>query len=377
MKKFTFVVSLLLLFGVTSCKQNTKKEEATTGKTVAITYAKGFTIEKFETYTLLTVKTPWPNAEKPFTYALVHDKNTVDATNFDAVIQVPVKTTVATSTTHIPALEALHAENSLVAFPSTQYISSEKTRARIDAGFIKEAGINESLNTEILLDTNPDVVFGFSINGQNKAYTTLEHAGIPVVYNGDWAEQTPLGKAEWIKFFAPFFEKEKEANSIFNGIATNYNDAKKLADKYLEKPTVLSGAMFNDVWYVPGGNSWMAQFLKDANATYLWENNLNTGSLSLSFESVYDQAQNADFWIGPGQFLDYETMKNTNSAYADFKAFETQQAYTYSKVKGATGGLLFYELAPNRPDMVLKDLIHILHKDALPSYTPYFFKPLE
>jgi len=229
----------------------------------------------------------------------------------------------------------------------------------------------------MVIEMNPDVVFGFSINNQNKTYETIQRSNIPVVYNGDWTEETPLGKAEWIKFFAPFFGKEAIADSIFKEIKRNYLEAKSLAKTALNKPTVLSGAMYKDVWYLPAGNSWAAQFLEDANANYLWKETQETGSLSLSWESVLEKSKSADFWIGPSQFTSYKSMSDASPHYGQFDAFKNKKVFTFANTKGVTGGLLYYELAPQRPDLVLKDLIHIFHPEILPEYENVFFKPLE
>ncbi len=377
------LIYLLLTLLFISCKE--KKvvlNPADSEKQMDITFAKGFSIEKLKNgVSIIKITSPWPNAEASFTYALVPKEKiariTLNEDNYDAIIGVPIEKIVATSTTHIPALEALGVENKLKGFPDTKYISSIKTRKRIDDGFVTELGNNESLNTEMVLAMKPDVVIGFSINSQNKTYETLQRSNIPVVYNGDWAEETPLGKAEWIKFFAPFFNKEVQADSVFRAIEESYAQAKKLAQGAKKTPTVLSGAMYKDVWYLPAGKSWAAQFLDDANATYLWQENQETGSLSLSWESVLSKGKKADYWIGPAQFTSYKAMKEASAHYAQFTSFQNKKAYTFANTKGATGGLLYYELAPQRPDLVLKDLIHIFHPELLPSYKTVFFKPLE
>lgn len=344
-------------------------------------FAKGFSIEKLTTgVTIIKITSPWPGAESSFTYALVpKDKQaaiTLNKNAYDAIISVPVERLVVTSTTHIPALEALAVGDKLIGFPDTKYISSEKTRKRIDTGAIKELGNNESINTEMLIELNPDVVIGFGISNENSTYETIQRANIPVVYNGDWTEETPLGKAEWIKFFAPFFQKEVMADRIFKTIQTSYEEAKNLASTANTTPTVISGAMYKDVWYLPGGKSWAAQFLKDANAQYLWNDTPESGSLSLSWEKVLERGQQAEFWIGPAQFTNYENMETASKHYAQFEAFKNKQVFTFANTKGETGGLLYYELAPQRPDLVLKDLIHILHPELLPKHQPFFFKPL-
>ena len=238
-------------------------------------------------------------------------------------------------------------------------------------------GTNENINTEITLELNPEVVVGFGINDTNKAYETVQKSGIPVVYNGDWTESTPLGKAEWIKFFAPFFAKEIQADSIFKAIETDYKSAKELALQVKERPTVLTGGLYKDVWYVAGGNSWMAQFLRDANAEYLWAESEESGSIGLSLEVVLTKGANADYWFNPSLHASYQELVQANTHYQQFDAFTQKKVFSNAIKKGDTGGLLFYELAPQRPDLVLKDLIAILHPGILPDYQPHFFMPLQ
>ncbi|SMG52756.1 ABC transporter substrate-binding protein [Arenibacter troitsensis] len=378
--------ALLFLFFICiySCKQPKKETISSTFLTLPtnIDYAQGFTIEKTSPdVTMIRVSSPWPESEESFTYALVPKEKlstiTLNSDEYNAIIGVPVQNIVVTSTTHIPALEALGEADKLIGFPDTKYISSPMTRKRINEGLVQELGNNESLNSEMVIALNPEVVVGFSINHENKAYETIQRSNIPVVYNGDWTEETPLGKAEWIKFFAPFFQKEKEADSIFNSIKDNYNNAKALAEKAKNRPKVLSGALYKDIWYLPGGKSWASTFIADANAEYLWNGNSSTGSLSLSLESVIEHGHDADFWISPSQYGSYSELRAANRHYAQFSAYRNKNVYTYANSKGETGGLLYFELAPNRPDLVLKDLIHIFHPELLPNYAPTFFKPLD
>ncbi|MEZ4857902.1 MAG: ABC transporter substrate-binding protein [Flavobacteriaceae bacterium] len=373
------VISLCVVFLFSNCKEKTTPHSVNKiEKTAPVTYAQGFKIEAFDTYKILTVKNPWPGASETYSYALVPKGAAIpEAKNVTAVIEVPVQSIVVTSTTHIPSLEMLEVEDKLVGFPNLDYISSKKTRALIDAKKINEIGKNEAINTELLIDLNPDAMVTFAVEGQNKTVATIEKTGIPVLYNADWTETHPLGKAEWIKFFGVLFGKEKEADSIFSEIEKNYQQAKQLASKTTLKPTVLSGAMYKDIWYLPQGNSWAAQFINDANGAYLWATANGTGSLSLTLESVLEKGQQADFWIGPSQFTSYTQMEDAHSVYSQFKAFQEKKIFSFTTKKGATGGILYYELAPNRPDLVLKDIIKILHPEVLPDYELYFFAPLQ
>ena len=383
MRCLLFFILLMCLYG---CKNSENSEHKQSVRFLAhsgqgISYAKGFELYKTsDGITVITVHSPWPGADKNFTYALVPKERLadllIDSSQFDAVIPVPVENLVVTSTTHIPALEALEVADRLSGFPGTDYISSAYTRERVSMGQVKELGNNEMMNTEMILRLDPELVVGFSISSENKTYETLKRSGIPVVYNGDWTEQTPLGKAEWIKFFAPFFQMEKKAEILFDSITRSYEQAKILAQNATTRPSVMSGALYKDVWYAPGGNSWAAQFIQDANAHYLWADTEDTGSLSLSLESVLEKANQADFWVSPSQFTSYSELERANAHYLQFKPFQRKKVYTYASAKGDTGGLLFFELGPNRPDLILKDLIHIFHPEVLPEHTLFFFKPL-
>ena len=374
----------VFIFLLVACKADQSKQKWTLndGPEIEIKYAKGFALERYDNgVQLLHVSSPWPGAEETLTYALVNRNKMELATNLpekvQAVIPVPVNRLIATSTTHIPALEALGVADRLVGFPETKYISSPQTRQRIEKGQIAELGSNESINTEITLALEPELIIGFGIKNLNKAYHAFESAGVPVVYNGDWTEESPLGKSEWIKFFAPFFNMEENADSIFRSIEESYLASKRLAQTVNTKPMVLGGALYKDVWYMPGGKSWAANFIADANADYIYADNTDVGSLKLSLESVLAKSDEADYWIGPAQFSSYTEMESANPHYLRFKPFREQKVYTFARTRGATGGLLYYELAPARPDIVLKDLIHIFHPEILPDYEPYFFKPLE
>jgi len=379
MKTCLFKLSVFLFFvSLVGCKQN--NENATASKSTVkniIEFAKDLEIYKYKGYSILKVKNPWPNANKDFTYIL-QEKNGIipDSLKQHTIIQVPIKTVVATSTTHIASLEMLDVENTLVGFPHLDYISSEKVRENIDSGKVKELGNNQTLNVEVAIDLAPSVIIGYGLDNHNPSLDNLEKSGLKVILNGDWNEQTPLGKAEWIKFFGALYGKEELANTLFNSVKDEYNSTMTIAKKAKSHPTVLAGSMFEEIWYVPQGQSWGSLFLKDAGANYLWANEKGTGGLSLSFEKVFEKAQNVDFWIGPGQFNSLEEMAKTNPHYSQFKAFKTKQVYSYSLKKGKTGGLIYFEEAPNRPDLVLKDLVKILHPELLANYKLHFFQKL-
>ncbi len=378
-KTIFFLISLLFI----SCNEETRKQtpEITKDTSLEIKYAKGFSVTNYKTYKVLEIKNPWPKSDKTYKYVLITKENAAKTSfmqnEFDGIVIYPIKKIVVTSTTHIPALELLGVEKTLIGFPGIAYISSEKIRKRIDNGLIRELGKNEGINTEILLELKPDLVIGFGIDGNNRSFETIKKSNIPVIYNGDWVESSPLAKAEWIKFFGALYNKENEADSIFSKIEKDYLNAKELAKDIENKPTVLSGAMHNDVWYLPNGTSTEAQLLKDANVDYLWKNTKGTGSLKLNFESVFSKAKDADIWLSPSNYNSLESLKNGSSQHSMFKAFQNKKVYSFTKTTGESGGVLYYELGMMRPDLVLKDIIKICHPELLKTHELYFFKPLD
>ena len=373
--KFIFLFSILLLGG---CKQNSAN--SVVSKSTAkneIQHAKGLEIYHYQGYSILKITRPWPDAKTPFTYILQEKNGSIpDSLQQYTRISVPIKSIVVTSTTHIPALELLGVENTLIGFPNTDFISSAKTRKRIDAGQVKEVGTNETLNAEILIDMAPEVIVSFGLNNSNPTLDNLQKSGLKVLLNGDWNEQSPLGKAEWIKFFGALYGLDAKAKAIFSTIEKEYQTTLALAKKAKQKPTVLSGAMYQDQWFVPQGESWMALFLKEAQSNYLWANTTGTGSLTLPFETILEKAQKAEFWIAPGDFTSLKEMNNSNPHYAKFDAFQNKKVYSYALHKGAKGGILFFEWSSTRPDWVLKDLIAIFHPELVPQQHPYFFEKL-
>jgi len=374
---YSFVLlSMLIHLG---CKKNNENENTKISAVAnCIKYAKGLELYPHKGYTLMKVTKPWPDATSGFTYVLKQKNGIIpDSLKHLPIITVPIQSIVVTSTTHIPALEMLGVENTLIGFPSNNFISSTKTRKRIEAGKIREVGVNESLNTEVLIDMKPDAIITFGINNNNSTIDNLKKSGLNVLINGDWTEQSPLGKAEWIKFFGALYDLDTTANSLFNSIESNYNIALTLTKNTTSKPTILSGAMYQDQWFVPQGESWASIFLKDAKATYLWKDSKGFGSLNLPFEKVFEKGQNAEFWIAPGDFSSLKQMRDSNIHYAEFVSFKNKKVYSYAVNKGPKGGIVYFELASARPDLVLKDLIKIIHPELLPRYSPFFFKKLE
>ena len=343
----------------------------------SVNYAIGFDIQTFKNYKKLIIKSPFPDATNAVEYFIVRKGEKI-AKNIDPkkLIQVPIKKLVATSTTHIPMIELFNQEQTLKGFPNSEYISSERTAELVDNGHVAELGNLQDLNIEILVSLEAELLVAFAMDKNDPVLNKVSSLNIPILYNGDWLEETPLGRSEWLKVFGELFDRTHEADSIFQAIEKRYLEAKKLALKSKEKPTVISGVMFQDKWHLPAGESFTAALFKDANVDYFWKDSPGKGSLMLSFESVLDKGQRADLWIGSGIFTSYTELLESNAHYAQFDTFKDKKVFSFAKNKGKKGGIMYFEAAPLMPDRVLMDLVKAAHPSLLPDYVPLFLEAL-
>lgn len=359
-------VLLVLAVGCQS-RQATIDQKDTDGN---IRYAKGFRVKKQGSATKVTITHPFKDATSAFEFWLVPRGEKAPETGLP-VIETPVERIVCTSTTHIPHLDYLGVSDRLVGFPSTDYISSPTMRARIDAGEVKDLGIDNGMNLEVLYTLQPDLVMGYTMTADLGQLRKIREMGVPVVINSEYLESEPLGRAEWIKFTALFFGKERAADSIFQVIEQEYLHTKALLAKAATRPTVLYGTVYGDAWFMPGGDNYAARMMGDAAMDYLWAADSTSGWLEISFEAVYDRAKNADLWI-VGSFNSLAELKAADGRYSLFAPFRDKHVYNYSAKVTAKGGNAFLESGYVRPDIILKDLGKIAHPDLLPDYEFFY-----
>lgn len=366
-----YLLLVFIVFVVPACGPNqVVNDEYSEG---LLSYAKGITIDKQNEYTIVELKTPYKNATQGLTYVLYPREGEKPKVKADAYIPVPIKSIVCTSTTHTPLLDYLGETDKLVGFPTTDYISSEKMRARIDSGLVVDLGIDNALNIERLIELNPELVMAYTMTGDYGQLDKIQQAGIPVIINAEYMEPDPLGRAEWIKLAGLLFDKVDEADSVFSAIAKNYNKTKTLIQEETSRPTALSGVMYSDAWYLPGGQNYAAKLMSDAGYNYLWASDSKEGFLSLSYETVLDKASQADYWLGVADYPTLRALAESSERYTYFKPYQTGNVYSYNKRVGAKGGSEFLELGYLRPDLILNDLVKITHPDLLPNYELYFY----
>lgn len=345
---------------------------------VTVTDATGFTVEYFNNYKLVTVVIPWQGADEPVQYVLVQC-GTPAPDDVDApVIEVPVGRWVSMSTTFIPHIITQGLLDRVIAVDTVAYTSSEDVLAKQAAGELAEVGGGGSgldPNVEQLVDLEPDLVMTQKFSADDKGFALIEQAGLPVVLNADFLDTSPLGQAEWGKFISLFFNTEAVAEETFAGVKSRYEDLKAKAAGVEERPTVFATTPFADTWFMPGGQSYLGQLLEDAGANYLWSEDESTGSLFLDFETVFDRAADADFWVNTYQTT-LDDLLAADERFADFAAVQKGNVYTNNARSNPNGGSEYFETGVANPDVILADLVKIFHPDLLPDHDLYYYKQL-
>lgn len=346
-----------------------------------LTYAKGFTLEYFKHYKVITVTTPWPDAKESFRYVLVQCGAPVPEgfANANAqVIQIPVRSIVVLSTTHLPHLERLDALDRLVGISSHKNVYSPVVRRLIDAGKVAEVGRGPSINLELILDRRPDLVTAVGHDQpQYNTHPLLRNAGINVAINAEYVEPTLLGRSEWIKFTAAFLNRDGLAERHFAEVAARYEAyaAQVRAIPASQKPSVFGGSLHRDVWYVPGGDSYVARLVADAGGLYRWADDPHRASVPLSFEAVFERASNADVWFVSGlDWLKRSDLQAANERYGAFKAFRDRRVYNQNARLNEHQANDYWESGIAEPDIVLADVIKILHPDRLPDHPLKYYR---
>lgn len=348
-----------------------------------VEYAENFTVEYFNHYKVVTVTDAFDGAE-PFTYVLVQcGTPTPDAAEFaegTQFINVPVQRFVSFSTTQIPHLDTLGALDTLVGMDSFLYVNNAEVVEMIEAGELVELGFGSDVNLEAALEIEPDLAMGYGFFPESDAWPILLDAGIPTVLNAEWREASLLGRAEWVKFTALFYNAEETAEEAFATVAQTYNDLTALTAEIPEetRPVVLWNTMFGDTWAIPGATSYGGELTRNAGGVVaLGEEAPEAVSALLSFETVYEGGAEAPVWILNAFMVpSLEALEAQDARYVDFAAFQSGNVWNNDLIMNANGGTDYYERGASNPHLILADMIAILHPDLLPDHEFNFFRKL-
>lgn len=346
---------------------------------ITVDYVEGFEVSYHDSYKVVRVLAPWAGADTTFTYVLVQcGAPTPEVDEADAqYITVPVTSAVTLAATQLPHFDGLGLLDALVGVDEFDYVYNAAVLERVAGGALIEVGSGPTLNVELVLDLEPDLVMANAIGSPDyDSHPALIGAGLATVINADYVEPSPLGRAEWLKFTALFFNAEAEAQAQFAAVAEEYERLTTLAAGAESRPTVMVNGLYGDTWYVAGGRSYVARLIADAGGDYLWADDSSTGGQPLAFEAVFDQARDADIWINPNYWMSLSDGLLEDERYAEFEAFASGAVYNNNARVTPMGGNDYYELGSARPDLLLADLIAIFHPDLLPDHDLFFYQQL-
>ncbi|MGJ3237941.1 MAG: ABC transporter substrate-binding protein [Anaerolineae bacterium] len=349
-----------------------------------VTSADNFTVEYFNNYKIVTVSDAFDNAV-PFTYVLVQCGTPAPpADDFPPntlFTEVPSADLIALSTTLLPHIVDLELLDQLIGLDSFDYVSAPAVRERIDEGELIAVGSGTSINVEVALDSETDLVLTNAFNPDTDAYPLLIESGIFTAISADWRESEPLGRAEWIKHTALFYNAEARANTVYDNIVNAYEEARDLALSVPEedRPVVLwnSYSGFSEAWVISGSESYAGRLIEDAGGIIALGEEAPEDSAFLSFEAVFDGAFDADVWV-TNLFM-VETVSDLlamDARYADFLAVETGNVWNNNLDVNENGGVNYFELGVTNPHLILQDLVAIFHPELLPDHAFNFFQPL-
>lgn len=338
-----------------------------------------FSIQYKSGYKVLTVNAPWPGATKSYTYVLYpRNGSRPQGIKADRFIATPVKKAISFSTTYLPVLDDLNELSSLVGVDDTSYVYNPKIRQLISDSKVVQTTKNYAPDIERLISLSPDVIFTFGVGNEWDTHPKMEEAGLPVVILGDWNEAEPLARAAWMVFIGAFYDKEALALETWRSIKAEYETLSSLGAGARNKPTVLLNGPFSGTWTVPAGESYMARMLADAGANYLWKDTKGTGSISLSVEAVFEKALGASVWLQPSYAaMSLADVKAMDSRFSAIPALKNGQVWNNNLRMSPMGGNDYFESGFMKPQVVLADMIAILHPELMPDHEFVYYRKLK
>ena len=365
-KKIGLGISLVIL--LFSCGGGKTASSQVEGDTIVFKYATQLCVVRYDGYTVATLKNPWKEGMILHQYVLVPANVAKLPAHIPngTIIRTPLSRSMIFSTVHCAMLMDLGKQDCIAGVADLKYIKIPWIQQQVKEGRISDVGDGLSPVIEKIIDQRPDALF-LSPFENSGGYGKLEDIDIPIVECAEYMETTPLGRAEWLRFYGLLFGCEQKADSLFDAIDKNYNDLKTLAthhptpNTHHPSPTVLLDNVTGSVWYVPGGKSTIGQMIQDAGGNYPWAGDAHSGSVSLPFESVLEKAGDADIWLfrySSDHDITYDELRSEHHGYDQFKAFRTHQVYGCNVELSP-----FYEETPFRPDWLLNDFIQILHPE--------------
>jgi len=375
-----FFISALFSFACTNIQRPDKIVNAGTVCSI-VQYAEHFSLVQENDYTILKISDPWQGAKNfdQIFYLIKKGAGPPEGADPAKIIYVPVRKIICMSTTHCAMISALNERNSVVAVSGTEYFYENYYTEKIKKGEIKEIGYDENINKELVITLDPDIIMIYGVGNEATGYHgKLRELGYRVMFNADYLEENPLGKAEWIKLFGALYCRESMAEEIFERSRKEYDSIKTyIGNASSVRPSVLLGLPWKDIWYTSPGNSYISMIIRDAGGRYLWEDTESDISLPFGLENVFIRAVKADFWLNTGTAKNMNEIKSVDSRFAELPCFRKEKLFNNNNRINAAGGNDYWESGSLNPHIILRDIGAILHPELFPDHELVYYKKLE
>ncbi len=218
----------------------------------------------------------------------------------------------------------------------------------------------------------------YGVNGPNPMEGKLRELGIPYIYIGDYLEESPLGKAEWVVTLAEITGQRRKGENVFIGIPQRYNALKARVDSTVgEAPSVMLNMPYGDSWFMPSTDNYTVRLITDAGGDYIYKKNSGNASRPIDLEEAYMLTSSADMWINTGTATTLAQVKAACPKFTDTRCYRNAQVYNNNLRTTKAGGNDYYESGIMHPDLILRDLITIFHPGILPADSLVYYRRLQ
>ena len=374
---FNKLVLFFISIAFYACSPNAETKNDVALTSIPLSYAKRFTIKTSSDFSVLELHGNKNDSDVTATFVLYKNQKP-DYVKDAYYIKTPVTRFASMSSIYTTMIAELNCEDKIIAVDNVDYYNNLFIQQQVKKGTIAELSKGPQIDIEKTVALNPDLFLTFGMGSpKDDVDKKLAQSKIPIAVSIDHLEETPLARAEWIKFFAYFFNKESLADSLFQITEKKYKNLKTLAQSSTHKPSVLTEIKYGDAWYIPAGKSFIAHLIEDAGGDYFWKEDTKTGSSAQSFETVYAKAKDCDIWINLYNLNFKKELLSYDERYGLFKACKTEQLYNNNKIQNALGYSNYWETGITHPEDVLADLIAIFSPTLMPNHTFNYYKKLE
>jgi iron complex transport system substrate-binding protein len=337
----------------------------------SLNYAKGFKVSYFHSYKIVDVFDDLDSSKLVKRYFLVEQGTRIPEMKAnEQLIRVPIASTACLSTTQVAYLAALNQVDKISGVGYASSIMDSLVKKQINDGWTMEITRSGQLDIELILQANTSLLMANTFDQLSVA--SLSELDIPVIFSAEYLENDVLARAEWIKFFALFFNAEKKANQLFVSIEKEYLDAKKKIELNTNKPLIMFGSYYQGTWFVPGGKSLISGLFNDAGASYLFNSNESRNNIHVDTESLIEKMDQIDYW---GMVLSKEEAISENDFLeGDLRmkelALDQNMHFFYSNAVQSD----YFGKAYIEPHVLLKDLGKIFHPSLFNEHQFVYFQ---